>query len=98
MVTGVQTCALPIYSALSTIAFSQVLLGAASRWRGFTAGSEGIPVPFRPGFWTLGIADKRVWIWIVLALALMVYLVQGYLERSPGGFPLAAGPEGGGAG
>src|SRR5439155_1288286 len=34
------------YFALSTIAFSQVLLIVASRWRGFTAGSEGIPVPF----------------------------------------------------
>src|SRR5437879_13299192 len=42
------------YFALSTIAFSQVLLILASRWRGFTAGSEGIPVPFRPGFWKIG--------------------------------------------
>ena len=78
------------YFVIATIAVSQVLLIGASRWRGFTAGSEGIPVPFRPGFWTLGIADKRLWIWIVLALALMVYLVQVYLERSRRGFQLAA--------
>jgi len=67
-----------------------VLLLAASRLRGFTAGSEGIPVPFRPGFWTLGIADKSVWIWIVLTLAILVYLVQVWLERSRRGFQLAA--------
>ena len=36
------------YFALATIAFSQVLLIVASRWRAFTAGSEGVPVPFRP--------------------------------------------------
>ena len=78
------------YFVIATIAVSQVLLLGAARWRGFTAGSEGIPVPFRPGFWTLGIADKRVWIWIVLALALAVYLVQVYLERSRRGFQLAA--------
>jgi branched-chain amino acid transport system permease protein len=78
------------YFVLATIAFSQVLLIGASRWRGFTAGSEGIPVPFRPGFWTLGIADKRVWVWIVLALAVAVYLVQLYLERSRRGYQLAA--------
>jgi branched-chain amino acid transport system permease protein len=78
------------YFVLATIAFSQVLLVGASRWRGFTAGSEGIPVPFRPGFWTLGIADKRVWVWIVLALALVVYFVQLYLERSRRGYQLAA--------
>ena len=78
------------YFALATIAFSQVLLIVASRWRGFTAGSEGIPVPFRPGFWTLGITDKRVWVAIVLALAICLYLIELYLERSRRGYQLAA--------
>jgi len=78
------------YFVLATIAFSQVLLIVGSRWRGFTAGSEGIPVPFRPGFWTLGIADKRIWVWIVLALALLAWLVQLYLDRSRRGYQLVA--------
>jgi branched-chain amino acid transport system permease protein len=78
------------YFVLATIAFSQVLLIVASRWRGFTSGSEGIPVPFRPGFWTLGIADKRVWVYLVLVLAGLLYLVQLYLERSRRGYQLAA--------
>jgi len=78
------------YFVLATIAFSQVLLIVGSRWRGFTAGSEGIPVPFRPGFWTLGIADKRLWVWIVLALAVLVWLVQLYLDRSRRGYQLVA--------
>ncbi|HEX9749455.1 MAG TPA: branched-chain amino acid ABC transporter permease [Methylomirabilota bacterium] len=78
------------YFVLATIAFSQVLLIVASRWRGFTSGSEGIPVPFRPGFWTLGIADKRVWVYLVLVLAALLYLVQLYLERSRRGYQLAA--------
>lgn len=78
------------YFVLATIAFSQVLLLGASRWRALTAGSEGVPVPFRPGFWTLGIADKRVWVWIVLILAVLVYLVELSLERSRRGYQLAA--------
>jgi branched-chain amino acid transport system permease protein len=78
------------YFVLATIAVSQVLLIVGSRWRAFTAGSEGIPVPFRPGFWTLGIADKRVWVWIVLALAALAYLVGLYLERARRGYQLAA--------
>ncbi len=78
------------YFVLATIALSQVLLIVASRWRGFTSGSEGIPVPFRAGFWTLGIADKRVWVYLVLVLAALVYLVQLYLERSRRGYQLAA--------
>lgn len=78
------------YFVIATIALSQVLLLAASRLKAFTSGSEGIPVPFRPGFWSLGIADKSVWIWIVLTLAVLLYLVQVYLERSRRGFQLAA--------
>jgi branched-chain amino acid transport system permease protein len=78
------------YFVIATIAVSQVLLIGASRWRGFTAGSEGIPVPFRPGFWTLGIADKRIWVWILLVLAVLIYLAQVYLERSRRGYQLAA--------
>jgi branched-chain amino acid transport system permease protein len=78
------------YFVLATIALSQVLLIVASRWRGFTQGSEGIPVPFRPGFWTLGIADKTVWVYLVLALGGLLYVVQRYLERSRRGYQLAA--------
>jgi branched-chain amino acid transport system permease protein len=78
------------YFVLATIAFSQVLLIVGSRWRAFTAGSEGIPVPFRPGFWTLGIADKRVWVGIALALAVLAWLVQIYLDRSRRGYQLVA--------
>jgi branched-chain amino acid transport system permease protein len=78
------------YFVLATIAFSQVLLIVGSRWRGVTAGSEGIPVPFRPGLWTLGIADKRVWVWIVLVLAVLAWLVQVYLERARRGYQLVA--------
>ena len=76
------------YFALSTIAFSQVLLIVASRWRGFTQGSEGIPVPFRPGFWTLGLGHVA-WVYVALGLALVHYGVQVYFERSRVGYQLA---------
>jgi branched-chain amino acid transport system permease protein len=76
------------YFALSTIAFSQVLLIVASRWRGFTAGSEGIPVPFRPGFWTLGLGHVS-WLYVTLVLAVLFYGVEVYLERSRAGYQLA---------
>jgi branched-chain amino acid transport system permease protein len=76
------------YFALSTIAFSQVLLILASRWRGFTQGSEGIPVPFRPGFASLGLGHVA-WAYLALVIAVAYYLVQVYLERSRLGFQLA---------
>jgi branched-chain amino acid transport system permease protein len=76
------------YFALSTIAFAEVLRIVASRWRGVTAGSEGVPVPYRPGFWTLGL-DHVAWVYLTLALALVCYGIQMYLERSRIGYQLA---------
>ena len=76
------------YFALSTIAFSQVLLIGVSRWRGFTAGAEGIPVPFRPGLATLGLGHAG-WVYMALAMALTCYAVEVYLERSRVGYQLA---------
>jgi branched-chain amino acid transport system permease protein len=77
------------YFALATIAFSQVLLIVASRWRAFTKGSEGIPVPFQPGFWTMGFSAKAAWLYLTLGVALAIYLVQVYLEGSRMGYQLA---------
>jgi branched-chain amino acid transport system permease protein len=76
------------YFALSTIAFAEVLKIVASRWRGFTSGSEGVPVPFRPGFWTLGLTHVQ-WVYLALVVAILYYLVQVYLERSRIGYQLA---------
>jgi branched-chain amino acid transport system permease protein len=76
------------YFALSTIAFAEVLKIVASRWRGFTSGSEGVPVPFRPGFWTLGLGHVQ-WVYLALVVAILYYLVQVYLERSRIGYQLA---------
>jgi branched-chain amino acid transport system permease protein len=77
------------YFALATIAFSQVLLIVASRWRGFTSGSEGIPVPFRPGFVNLGFTSKAAWVYLVWALAVLIYLAERYLEVSRTGYRLS---------
>ncbi len=76
------------YFALATIAFSQVLLIGASRWRGFTQGSEGIPVPFRPGFWTLGLSHVA-WLYLALAVAVLYYAIERWLETSRVGYQLA---------
>jgi branched-chain amino acid transport system permease protein len=76
------------YFALSTIAFAEVLKIVASRWRGFTSGSEGVPVPFRPGLWTMGLTHVQ-WVYLALTVAILYYLVQVYLERSRIGYQLA---------
>ena len=47
-----------------------------------------VPVPFRPGFGTLGLGHVA-WVYMALAAALLCYAVQVYLERSRLGYQLA---------
>src|SRR4029450_10242520 len=73
----------------------RVLAGAAARGQPLARihlGLGGHPrsLPSRPGFWTLGIADKRVWVYLVLGLAVLLYAIQRYLELSRRGYQLAA--------
>ena len=76
---------------LATIAFSQVLLIVASRWRGFTSGSEGIPVPFRPGLLDARHRGQaRLGLPSSSCSRCSLYLVELYLERSRRGYQLAA--------
>ena len=77
------------YFALATIAFSQVLLIVFSRWREFTRGGEGIPIPFKPGFENFAFVGKQPWVYAAVAFALLVYLISVYLESSRPGYQLA---------
>lgn len=77
------------YFGLATIAFAQVLLIVFSRWREFTRGGEGIPIPFRPGLENLAFVGKEPWVYAATVFAVLVYLVQVYLEHSRFGYQLA---------
>jgi branched-chain amino acid transport system permease protein len=77
------------YFALATIAFSQVLLIVAGRWRELTRGGEGIPIPFRPGFENLAFVGKQPWLYLAIAFAVLIYLIAIYLESSRVGYQLA---------
>lgn len=76
------------YFTLSTIAFSQVLLIIASRWRGLTSGSEGIPIAYRPGLATLGL-EPVPWAYVALVVAVCYWGIQVWLEHSRFGYQLA---------
>ena len=77
------------YFGLATIAFSQVMLIVFSRWRDFTRGGEGIPIPFRPGLENMALVGKAPWVYLAVAFALLLYGVSVYLESSRRGYQLA---------
>src|SRR5256885_2502844 len=71
------------YFALSTIAFSQVLLIVASRWRGFTAGFERVPGPLPPRLLTPG-PGRRAGGHPALRVPPALSRVAGLVPTSPG--------------
>lgn len=77
------------YFGLATIGFAQVMLIVFSRWREFTRGGEGVPIPFRPGLENLALVGKPSWVYLTLVFALLVYGISVYLERSRVGYRLA---------
>ena len=78
------------FFALCTIAFGQLISIMAVYLRGVTGGSEGLLIPFKPGFLNLTFSSKLVWVYIFCALMLLVYCVSRWLEGSPLGYKLSA--------
>ena len=78
------------FFALCTIAFGQLISIMAVYLRGVTGGSEGLLIPFNPGFLNLTFSSKLAWVYIFCGLMLLVYGVSRWLERSALGYKLSA--------
>ncbi len=78
------------FFALCTIAFGMLVEIMAVYLRGVTGGSEGLLIPYEPGFWNMTFASKVVWAYIFLALMLGVYGVSRWLDKSALGYRLSA--------
>jgi branched-chain amino acid transport system permease protein len=78
------------FFALCTIAFSQLVEIIAVYLRGVTGGSEGLLIPFQPGFLNLTFSSKLTWVYIFGGLMLLVYGISRWLERSALGYRLSA--------
>ena len=66
----------PMFS-LASIAFGEVLIRIAVVWRDMTAGSEGMTIPFKPGWLTMGFQNNIPYYYLFLILAAAsVYLAR----------------------
>jgi branched-chain amino acid transport system permease protein len=78
------------FFAVASIAFAEVLFIVAREARGLTRGSEGISIPFRPGFGNMVFRGYAEFIWIVGAYALLMFLLQKWLDNKRPGYWLVA--------
>lgn len=76
--------------ALATIAYGEVLRRVAIAWRELTAGSEGLTIPFRPGWLYLSFTGKVPYYYIFLVLAAVSVWLSTWLFHAATGFHLRA--------
>ncbi len=78
------------FFTLTTIAFSEVIRLLANHFRGLTQGSQGLSVPFRPGFENLAFRGKEPYYYIFLAFMVLVVVVCYLIQNSKLGYYLSA--------
>jgi branched-chain amino acid transport system permease protein len=75
---------------LATIAYAEVLRRVAILWRELTAGSEGLTIPFNPGWLHMSFTGKVPYYYIFLALGTCSVWISYRLYHSATGFHLRA--------
>jgi branched-chain amino acid transport system permease protein len=78
------------YFALATLAFGQVTSIIAMNWRSLTDGAEGLSLPIRPSLYNMSFSGKLPYVYMGLALLLIVLGITWALENSRLGYYLTA--------
>jgi branched-chain amino acid transport system permease protein len=78
------------FFALATLAFAEVLRVVSISWRDLTEGSNGLSIPFRPGFQNMMWRGKGVFFYVILVYALIAVGLAWKIERSRLGYYLIA--------
>ena len=78
------------FFTLATIAVGEVLLLLAVYFRGFTAGSEGLSIPFQPSFLNLCFESKNPYALVAFCFMLFALAFRPRSERSRLGYQLVA--------
>ena len=78
------------FFTLATIAIGEVLMLLAVYFKGLTAGSEGLSIPFNPSFLNLSFASKTPYAVEGFCYMLLVLGISAWIRRSRLGFQLVA--------
>ncbi|SDC09259.1 branched-chain amino acid transport system permease protein [Melghirimyces thermohalophilus] len=78
------------FFGLATIAIAEVLMIVAVNWTEVTQGSQGITVPYKPGFANMAFDSKIPYYFIALVICLIPFLLARWLKQSKFGYELMA--------
>jgi len=91
LVTGLVTLRMkgPFF-ALITIAIAEVLMIVTVNWSDLTNGSQGVNIPYKPGFENIAFDSKIPYYFLALTICLIPFFIARWLERSRYGYELMA--------
>jgi len=78
------------YFVLATLAFGQVTFIISTNWRSLTEGAEGLALPIEPSFYNMIFQGKLPYVYLGLALLLLVMIISYSIENSRLGYYLTA--------
>jgi branched-chain amino acid transport system permease protein len=78
------------YFALATLAFGQVFSIITMTWRSLTNGAEGLAMPIKPSLYNMAFESKLTYLYVGLALFVLVLMVSYAIENSKLGYYLTA--------
>lgn len=78
------------FFTLASIAFAEVIRLVAVFARDLTGGSEGLTIPFAPGWLNMSFSDREPYYYIVLVLTVVAVLVSVWIYNSRVGYQLRA--------
>ncbi len=78
------------FFTLATIAVGEVMLLLAVYFRGLTAGSEGLSIPFKPSFFNLSFESKTPYALVAFWFMLFALALSTSIKRNRLGFQLVA--------
>lgn len=78
------------FFTLASLAFAEVLRLVAIYARDFTGGSEGLTIPYEPGWANMSFSNQEPYYYIVLALTVGAVLISVWIFYSRMGFQLRA--------
>jgi branched-chain amino acid transport system permease protein len=78
------------FFALITIAIAEVLMIITVNWSDLTNGSQGVSIPYKPGFENIAFDSKVPYYFFALMICLIPVFIAHWLERSRYGYELMA--------
>ncbi len=78
------------FFAMTTVAFTELVRITVKNWESLTGGTRGLWIPWEPNAWNLNFSDRHSYLYVAIALAVLVYSTTAIIANTKLGYLLNA--------